>query len=288
MGKINPSDIVKYAQIALNANWGYIWGTDGEMWTAEKQAAVDRDPKGREQTKKYGKKWIGHNVADCSGLLKWIFRQLGMKLPHGSNSQYMKYCDAKGEINKDTVLVPGCGVFKYDPSLENPYYHVGVYIGNGKVIEAQGTYKGVVQSGLFGWSHYGYWKNVDWGKSTMDILQKGSRGGAVALLQTRLNALGYDCGAADGIFGDKTDAAVRAFQAANDLPRDGIVGEATWNALNAASTTPAPQQPTTPTDIPIIPMPVTPVMPEFVTLSQAQYTACIQARDLLIAALGNG
>ena len=57
-------------------------------------------------------------------------------------------------------------------------------------------------------------------------------------LQTALNALGYACGAADGIFGAATEKAVRAFQAANGLTVDGIAGKATQEALYAAENVP--------------------------------------------------
>lgn len=59
----------------------------------------------------------------------------------------------------------------------------------------------------------------------------GSRGDAVRKLQELLNALGYDCGSVDGIFGSKTKAAVLAFQKANGLAADGIVGSLTWAKL---------------------------------------------------------
>jgi hypothetical protein len=59
----------------------------------------------------------------------------------------------------------------------------------------------------------------------------GSRGDAVRKLQELLNALGYDCGSVDGIFGSKTKAAVLAFQKANGLGVDGIVGPLTWGKL---------------------------------------------------------
>ena len=54
-------------------------------------------------------------------------------------------------------------------------------------------------------------------------LKKGDRGAAVAALQTALNKLGYPCGAADGIWGNKTEAAVRQFQTGYNLgiDRDG-------------------------------------------------------------------
>ena len=63
------------------------------------------------------------------------------------------------------------------------------------------------------------------------MVSYGSRGDAVRKLQELLNALGYDCGSVDGIFGSKTKAAVLAFQKANGLGTDGIVGPLTWGKL---------------------------------------------------------
>ena len=57
-----------------------------------------------------------------------------------------------------------------------------------------------------------------------NYLSKGDSGEDVKTLQTMLNACGYDCGTADGIFGSKTDSAVRAFQKANGLTVDGYYG----------------------------------------------------------------
>lgn len=56
---------------------------------------------------------------------------------------------------------------------------------------------------------------------------------AVKEVQCRLAVRGYqEVGAADGVFGPKTDAAVRRFQKDNRLAVDGIVGPKTWAALN--------------------------------------------------------
>jgi peptidoglycan hydrolase-like protein with peptidoglycan-binding domain len=63
-------------------------------------------------------------------------------------------------------------------------------------------------------------------------LRKGSSGNAVAFLQNRLNARGATPRlVVDGIFGPKTDAAVRSFQRSRGLVVDGIVGPKTWTAL---------------------------------------------------------
>ena len=63
------------------------------------------------------------------------------------------------------------------------------------------------------------------------MVSYGSRGDAVRKLQELLNAKGYTCGSVDGIFGSKTYAAVLAFQKANGLAADGIVGSLTWGKL---------------------------------------------------------
>lgn len=59
--------------------------------------------------------------------------------------------------------------------------------------------------------------------SIYQVLSKGSRGEDVAILQQRLSALGYNVGTIDGIFGAKTEDAVKAFQRENGLPDTGAV-----------------------------------------------------------------
>lgn len=68
--------------------------------------------------------------------------------------------------------------------------------------------------------------------AALPVLRPGMEGDAVRQLQQRLRTKGFYSGTVDGIFGSQTEAAVRAAQAANDLTVDGIVGPATWRALN--------------------------------------------------------
>jgi len=72
------------------------------------------------------------------------------------------------------------------------------------------------------------WIPISTERSTV---KRGSRGEDVLHLQTRLQALGYDPGKSDGIFGEKTEAAVIRFQQDKGLKPDGIVGAKTWNAI---------------------------------------------------------
>lgn len=63
--------------------------------------------------------------------------------------------------------------------------------------------------------------------------------GIVRALQQKLSSLGYDAGAADGIYGSNTAAAVRRFQRAQGLTADGIAGPNTRAALARAAGAPA-------------------------------------------------
>ncbi len=65
-------------------------------------------------------------------------------------------------------------------------------------------------------------------------LKRGSKGTEVKYLQQNLIGLGYLEGEADGSFGSKTEAAVRAFQQEYGLQPDGSAGYATQTAVNNA------------------------------------------------------
>lgn len=62
-------------------------------------------------------------------------------------------------------------------------------------------------------------------------LESGDAGAYVAQAQMRLKAAGVLQDTADGVFGEKTRAAVRAFQKKNDLTVNGKIDKATWEAL---------------------------------------------------------
>ena len=68
------------------------------------------------------------------------------------------------------------------------------------------------------------------------LLKQNSRGAYVTFLQQLLESNLYPVGGIDGIFGTRTLNAVRAFQQANGLAVDGIVGNNTWNALTNLNT----------------------------------------------------
>ncbi len=78
----------------------------------------------------------------------------------------------------------------------------------------------------------------------MTILRRGDKGSDVVTLQTALARAGYSPGTIDGVFGPRTEDAVRNFQRAMNLTVDGIVGSRTWAALSPyMNTTPVPPPP---------------------------------------------
>lgn len=71
----------------------------------------------------------GPDSFDCSGLMYWAFKKVGITLPRSSSAQ------AKvGRPVARSDLQPGDMVFYY-----NPVHHVGFYAGNGKVLDAVQT-----------------------------------------------------------------------------------------------------------------------------------------------------
>lgn len=65
----------------------------------------------------------------------------------------------------------------------------------------------------------------------MRILSLGDTGPKVELLQNALNRANFNVGSIDGIFGSRTENAVKRFQSVNGITSDGIVGRVTWNLL---------------------------------------------------------
>ena len=143
----------------LSQRWGYIYGTSGEMWTASRQQEIARtrwDDPDYANSIQHGSQWIGHMVADCSGLVCYILRKYGIRLPHGSNSMWNEMRE-KGKIAGEPPV--GALVFKLRNGSD--YYHVGIFVGDG-VVEAQGAKSGVVKSKLKSWTHYGLVRGVDY------------------------------------------------------------------------------------------------------------------------------
>jgi len=175
---------------------GYVYGTNGQMCTAkliEAKRLQYKDIAGSSFSdgnngKTYAdrcKRWIGHMVRDCSGL---IDEPLGVdKSAHG----YYLESTKKGAITQEPEVL---GVLLFMMNSEGHVFHVGMYVGNGDAIESRGVDYGVVRTKLTErkWTHYGFCSIVDYGaKESDEVLKIGSKGDAVNALKVSLNTIGY-------------------------------------------------------------------------------------------------
>lgn len=88
---------------------------------------------------------------------------------------------------------------------------------------------GLTVDGLVGNNTWTYLLNLP----PYPLLREGSHSSYVRFLQNLLQSKFIPTGNVDGIFGNQTLNAVRAFQQENNLTVDGIVGDNTWNALTS-------------------------------------------------------
>lgn len=104
--------------------------------------------------------------------------------------------------------------------------------GTVTVTGRSGSWYAVTYRGKSGYV-YGQYLTIDTAGSSTASLRRGSRSTAVKALQEDLILLGYLNGKADGIFGARTEAAVRQYQRRNRLGVDGIAGKQTLSAVDA-------------------------------------------------------
>lgn len=163
--KIPVSGLYQHLEMMLRDDWGYIYGTAGVKWTASKQKALEEkyspDDPNYGMSVRHGKKWINHMVADCSGVLVYIWKQYGLKIPHGSSSM------VKQGYIVDCGPTPHPGwaalVDKTPDTPDNS--HIGIVGRDGvTVYEAKGTQAGFVTSKVTDskWTKFGRFKDVDY------------------------------------------------------------------------------------------------------------------------------
>lgn len=201
-----------------------------------------------------GCQWKGARMFDCRGFTYWVLKQVGITISTvGATTQWNRAQDwlVRGELADMPNCV--CCLFR---RVGSKMEHTGFHVGNGKVIHCSVN----VQTGTTArdWTHYavplGLYTKEELGVAgkvvTKVTLRNGSSGEAVKALQEMLNKLGYNAGKADGKFGANTEAAVRRFQAANNLTVDGLAGTKTQELLAVLSATQEnePQEPSVPSD----------------------------------------
>ena len=252
---VKANELLEWIWYAYNNHFGYIWGTCWIEWTKAKQ-----DKATRASTVKYGAKWIGHTVCDCANLIRGAGNKVGVKIHSGSNLIWDCDLKAKGQLangqrSDGMQLQPCTAVFT---GTKDDHPHVGMYVGDGLVIEAAGTEQGVIISKITDskWKWWGELNCVEYEKAEpvpvppegdekkMPTIRKGNKGKVVREMQEKLLQLGYNLGicGADADFGVATEKALKQFQREHGLVEDGICGPKTWAALNAAETpTTAPE-----------------------------------------------
>ena len=157
----NAADLAAYAEYAWRSGWGYVWGSFGFLLTESQleqlKAQYPEMVGGYEDTIRT--KWLGGRTTDCVGLIKsygW-FDSDELKIRYGTNgmpditaNQMYYAATVSGTI--DTIPeVPGLAVWCDG--------HIGVYVGNGEVVEARGTSSGVVRTKLAE-RHFTHWLQV--------------------------------------------------------------------------------------------------------------------------------
>ena len=160
-GTKNNLDLVQWAISAYQNDWGYVMGTFGQVLTVDLlEAKLAQLPDAIGPYEDFIRaNYLGVRTADCIGLIKgysWYDPETG-NINYGSNGmpdvsadQIYNQASEKGSMST-MPEIPGI--------LVHATGHIGIYIGNGYVIEAMGTRYGVVKTALSSGRWTGWCKN---------------------------------------------------------------------------------------------------------------------------------
>lgn len=146
MANKTAAGLVKHMKKCLQDGWGYVYGAIGQTCTerlldqcAERYPANNLAGGAMRQA---GEKWLGEKVADCSGIVKayLMSEYTGGPITYNAEVDIAVHYNAAKEKGPIGTMPDIPGILVYMPS------HVGVYVGNGEVIESAGTLYGVKQS----------------------------------------------------------------------------------------------------------------------------------------------
>jgi hypothetical protein len=168
----------------------------------------------------------GPRSYDCSGLVQTAYRAAGVALPRVSRQQHK----AGRKVPLTRLRAGDLLFYARDTSNPRTIYHVGMYLGSGRMVEAPHRRAAVRIASIWRPGLLGRATRPAAGVRGLLPVQFGERSNAVAAVQQRL-AANRRCVAVDGEFGPRTRRAVLAFQRAHGLAADGVVGPATWGAL---------------------------------------------------------
>ena len=250
-GKSRAEIVWGAAQACLG--WPYAWGALGQNCTvANRKSCMARSAIAEGDKELIRKrcqvlngsagsctncKYEGTWIHDCRGFTRRMIQFADVTIAGGgATSQWNTAANwtEKGLI-KDMPRDKVCCVFQKNPN-SSVMEHTGLALGD-QIIHCSVEVK-TGHTYDKGWTHYAVIKGIDGSapvpEPSFPTIRNGSRGEYVTLAQTKLIQQGYDVGpkGADGIFGKATEGAVRAFQADHGLKVDGIIGPASWAALN--------------------------------------------------------
>lgn len=156
----NASDLVEFMKSRVGC--GYVLGTYGQICTQEllEKRAADDPGNGASYYLGNCARWIGKLVTDCSGLIEWFLLKQGVtNCDSYSGGMYKQWCTERSTDMSIMVHQPGVVVFKRN---SNGVYHMGIYVGRDRVIEAKGAMHGVVVSQFSADPAWNAWGYFDW------------------------------------------------------------------------------------------------------------------------------
>jgi cell wall-associated NlpC family hydrolase len=134
---------------------GYVWGSQGEILSMHELARFIANFGKEHYYLPNGitaERWLGREVFDCSGLIVWAFRGLGImdKWEDATAEDLFRgYCEPIGRQE----VQEGDLVFRKADS--GSIVHVGVALADGRTIEAEGTATGVVYGDIDSFNMFG-------------------------------------------------------------------------------------------------------------------------------------
>ena len=230
---MKASEFTEYLKEQVRNHSIYVWGAQGqkkptitEAWIRKKEKTRRNADRAIAHWKKEVREGYGDvlRAFDCSGLGTYFFLKHDL-IDHDVNAEGLRgMCR---EIKRSDVR-EGDMTFRMSGGRA---VHVGYAIDPDTTIEAKGRDVGVVERAISGWDRFGRPPFFERSR-LLKLTDPYMRGEDVRALQTALKAHGFDPGQVDGVFGKKTERAVRRFQKANGLKVDGIAGKKTFEALD--------------------------------------------------------
>ena len=175
----------------------------------------------------YAKDWLAY-VRQKTGITPFIYMSKSVCRQYAWDNSYPLWCaqyankkptgyqDKPWTDDKGFGVWAGCQIYQYSPSGHLPGYDDSLDLDKAYISGEE-------------------WLAYAQGRSAIDpdvkpVLRKGDHNEYVRAWQTLLNINGYQCGKADGIFGDKTEKAVIRWQQDHGMEA-GYIGAQTWDTI---------------------------------------------------------